>query len=145
MPTLMCKIEWKICIPAALHGVIQEKRPDSCEPTALKFAVHLFPVIHFRDVVLRAAVHIMYLLFSLSCYVGTLFRCGCSSFFILLCCYYIKLRNVCGMVVGKIVNWKHLVGSRFCLIYLLSSLFVVRTVTPTKTIGVTRVSANIRK
>jgi len=63
---------------------------------------------------------------------------------ILLCCYHVKLRGVCGRMFGKTVNWKHLVGSRFCLIYLLRLLFVVGTLTHTKAIRVTRVSADIR-
>jgi len=76
----MRKSEWKIRIPAALHRVIQEERPDSCEPVALKFVVHLLTLIRFSDVVLKPALRTMYLVFSRRCYVRTLFGCDCSSF-----------------------------------------------------------------
>jgi ABC-type uncharacterized transport system fused permease/ATPase subunit len=50
------QVKWKICIPAALDRVIQEEKATSCEPVELKFVVHLLTLIHFSDVVLKAAV-----------------------------------------------------------------------------------------
>jgi hypothetical protein len=81
MPTLMCRTEWKIFISAALHRVIQEERPDSCKPVALKFVVHLLTLVHFSDVVLKAAVRTICVVLSRNYYVRTLFLCDCSSFY----------------------------------------------------------------
>jgi hypothetical protein len=127
MPNLMCRNVWKIFIPAVLYRVTQEEKPDSCEPVSLKFVLLLLTLIHFSYIALKATVPIMYLVFSRSCYVRTLFRCDISALFILLCCYYIKLRSAYGRMVGKTVNCKHLEGNRFCLMYLLSLIFAVGT------------------
>jgi hypothetical protein len=39
--------------------VILKKKPDSCEPLALKFVVHLLALIYFSYIVLKAAVPII--------------------------------------------------------------------------------------
>jgi hypothetical protein len=120
MPTLKRRTVWKICIPAVIYRVIQEERPDSCEQVALKFVVYLLALIHLSYITLKAAVPIIYLVFSRSYYVRTLFRCDISALFILLCCYYIKLRSVYWRMVIKTVNWKHLKGNYFYLTCLLT-------------------------
>lgn len=112
------QIVWKICIPAVLYRVILKKKPDSCEPLALKFVVHLLALIYFSySVKSCSADNLVFCRNSNAC---ALFRCDISALFILLCCYYIKLRGAYGRIVIKTVNWKHLKGNRFCLTCLLT-------------------------